>query len=756
MAKINVPYGDIQTTSTQEGGFTNTGIIGNATDQVLNAGGNLLDVAFKQADSFRSMAYSAELRAFEAEQNASLLKLLPAGMKEIGQAVDSAVEKIARIDQAQFDENLQKEMDAYMLSEGMKFQEEYLYYKQSLKEANGGAGDSDAPKKASSWVNDRIKNIVGSAPSEKAKLRMTEFLMKAKINALEDGFQIRDHALAEARRNKLKGDAVDAAIKAARNTPENALESIDMLTNIGQQLLYNDVPKKEVDPFLKHAEGKIWGATVEGFLDKDQTGKALAVLGSQAKTVMDPDVHSGYVNKIAKAEVMKYITNKKEIKLAIAQSQIERGDALPGAGNIDQASDNLFFDYMATKPNPLSFTSVQDAHMGFLLTNHTYFANKNQVMGKEAAQYLMDMATQRSNPYAALSSAMTLDAIVKDKSGIYGNLSRELLRHDTGNYAQNLQAALTYVRRVSAGEKPEQAYETVQKLLEPVSKEEQEMRKETLKTFYGSGGFVDKLGKDALSAIKYDPWGPTKIEARQGKDFNVDAYLAEYKTVFEENYILSGNTDTAELATNAQMSSVWGTTEVNGRVEVMRGAPTSLYSQPDKAEKELRALSIKAAMEQGGFDVSDSEKQLVTRYVTYADDKTQTVKPMLDDKGNPIIDQTRRVGIAPIYNVTVNSFNGKITDAVREYMVVDLDTGMPIMHKDDPTRVVTVKYGRDIKKYEDKLRAQQESITGPYVKGQATDSTMNKIESSGAFTKADIEYNKLKQSLYEMESKNSD
>jgi hypothetical protein len=761
MAKINIPYAEGNLTPTIPGGMTDTGMLESRTNQVQGAGDALLDQSFRQADAARSMAYSAELKASDAEQNASLMKLLPAAAKEIGTAMDMAVEKIARLDQAQFDENLQKEMNAYMLKEGYDFQEQFLHYKQSLKEANGGKGDADAPKKMSEWVNARMQGVIGKAPSEKAKLGMTEYLMKAKLNALEDGFQIRDRALAAARQQAAK-DAVDAVIKMTRKQPENSFENIKLLQNIGNQLVYEGVPKAQVNPFLDTAAGQIYGASAQGFLEKGNgTGAALVLGSEQAKAKMDPTQHKSILNKVANAELMKYTTSVKEIKLGINMALAEQGDLAPGAPGADGASDVMFQRHLSAVENPANLQNPGQALQWSDTLLNDYFSKYNRVMGKETAQNLMDTATQRANPNAALAASLVLDAIVKDNSGRFGNLGRELLRHDTGNYSENLQAAHTMVRRVAAGETPVQAWETVQKILTPATPQEVEVRKKIINDYAKISQDKEKPNAfmdQAFKAIEYDPAWYKFSETPDVNSFNSDRYLGQYKTIFEDNYILTGSIEAATAATNAQIRTRWGVTSVNGRQEIMEGAPSVVYSNKTVAEKTLQEAAIKAAIEQGGFDANYNKgTKLLTKYDTYADDKTQTVQVKKDANGNPIPDVQRRVGIAPLYNYTMKT-DAKVTvDEERTYMVVDLDTGIPLRNKDDSTQLVTVTYGKNIVAYEEKKRLKQVELVGDIdeTPGRATTVTLDMLVKSGSLEKDSLAYRELEWQLRDAEGKQS-
>lgn len=681
MAKINIPFSDAAILPPEQGMQVNTGALEQRTNQVLSSQNQLLDTAFQQAESARSRAYGAEVQAMEAEQNASLMKLFPAAMKDVGDIVNKSVEKIARLDQAQFDENLQKEMNAYMLDEGFKLQEEYLYYRQQLKESN----DADAPKKMSEWMGARMNGVIGKAPSEKAKLAMTEKLMNMKLDALEDGFRIRDMALAEARRKKLQKDMVDALIKNTKEQPENSLQNLQMLTNVGQALVFEGVPKKDITAAMITGQTQIVSATVEGFLNNEQPRSAIKALGDATiKAAVDEKTHTSLLNVAAKAELIKTTTNKKEIVLGVNLSMFQENMLTKGAKGAEEASNVSFNMYRSSQAVPQNDDEVKSAHQ----QDVKYFSSRNKIMDKETAERLLDEATNIStrdgNPYQAAASALTLNAMLKDNTGRFGDLGTQLMEESNGLYKQKLGAAIAMANKINNGSSVESAAELANKLMQPVSETEQKNREKLFDIHLSAidkNDKTSKFAKDAYKAIGADKNSFGKLKGSE-------TYLAEFTDATKANYILTGDIEAAKVLTAKELSSKYAMTEINGTPEIMRGAPELYFKNVDKVkairDEQVNSYAIALAGSTG-------------QNISY---KKETGELVVKDANGKAVNAIK-VGIQPIYLKTEQG------DDKKSYLLVNQDTGIPLSSATNPMNLQTIEYNYDIKKYNEALEAEK-------------------------------------------------
>lgn len=711
MARINIPYSEASVLPPEQGMEVNTNNLEGRTNQVLASQNQLMDVSFAQAERARSMAYGAEVQAMEAEQNASLLKLFPAAMKDIGDIVNKSVEKIARLDQAQFDENLQKEMNAYMLDEGFKLQEEYLYYRQSLKEANGGQGDPDSPKKMSEWMGARMQNVIGKAPSEKAKLAMTEKLMNMKLDSLEDGFRIRDMALAEARRKRLEKDLVDQLVKNTRNEPENALQNLDMLKNVGKALVFEGVPKKDINAAMITGQTSIVSATVEGFLEREQPRSAIKALGDATiKASVDSKTHTSLLNSAINAELIKTVTNKKEIKLGVNLALLQEKMLTKGASGADEAASISFNSHRATIMDAVDRDSTFKNHQADV----AYFTNQNKIMDKDTALRLIDEASDIStpdgNPYKAAAAALTLNAMLKDSSGRFGDLGTQLMDEAGGLHKQRLGAAIAVANKINNGASIESAVSLGTKMLQPVTETEKKNREELFNIHLST---IDKSGKitgytkRALEAIE----APTSSK-QLGHLKGADPYIAEFVDTTKANYILTGDLKAAEDMTTKELATKYQYTEINGVPEVMRGAPELYFKDMDKIQNIKADRMLDLAVEMG----KESKSTII-----YKKDTNEFVQ--LDKDGKPV--NAMKVGIQPIYLQTEKA------EDVKRYLVVNQLTGIPLRVPSDPTRLQTIDFQYDIKAYNEKLKAEKQrryKELGVDVEASSVDDIMRLID----------------------------
>lgn len=694
MARINLPLTDVSIVEQQQTPAYNTQNITQAAAATSQGYSQLLDRSLGQADRLRNQAFSAEMAAVEAENAASLGKLIPEAMGKIGKIMTETGNTLAAIDQKEYEENLRKQENAYMMENVMKMQEDYLYFRDEMH----SNPTSDAPKKVSKWFEGRMSDILKKAPSEDAKLEMTQKLLSLRLHGLEDGFGIRQRAL-KAEREQALMNAMNSAVSAAYVDPSSPEAAIATVDKIGEVFGQEGMPEPQRQTLINQTKGNIINSSVTAHLENGNISGALDVFRKPAlQTLLDPSKRQELGTNIAKSLLLRNTNSSKKIDTALGQIAFMQNQTIPGVSNNNQIADNVFLSYIQNSGNPQALNG--DTYRRWADDTTKFFNTYNQVMGPQTMKMLGFAVQSSNNPHYAAASALVIDGIMNNPQSPARNLAPQLAKSMSDD---QLAMALNLARSVKYGEPVEMAVANAKKnMRESLSPDAIADRKMQVKE-----AFKNMTPKDLANEAVGTSWYKFDVDAK-----NALPIAEEYKNLVADTYSKTGDMETARTIAASKMQKKYAVTEVNGYPEIMAGAP-SLVGYKDE--------DVKMAL----------DKQL-SQFATSigGEFKPETRELIRTKNGQQVVSKMR---IEPVYERTEYE-TGKKT-----FLIVDDNTGRYVMNPNGTFK--TFEYGLDEKavqelrkksiekhsrEYEESIKGQVEKLGIPLEKEKAVITEMLK------------------------------
>ncbi len=214
----------------------------------------------------------------------------------------------------------------------------------------------------------------------------------------------------------------------------------------------------------------------------------------------------------------------------------------PKSAQDKKAVDYLYQSLVGQEPNPQA-----QLQAGVNISVQT------GIMPEQTRSFLR--ASLRSGqPEEAVQAAEAMQVIGRQNPQILNDLSKE-----------DIALGTMILSNVSRGVPPQEAYLKAQESLQvPLSD------KTARKKYYQD----EKMAKDNSDALqdyfKTDPWGFDHFKVPEEMKYDYDSFV-------EEEYIRSGDIDSARQTAGKMLERVWGKTQIGGRQRMMKNAPEMVY-----------------------------------------------------------------------------------------------------------------------------------------------------------------------------------
>ena len=172
----------------------------------------------------------------------------------------------------------------------------------------------------------------------------------------------------------------------------------------------------------------------------------------------------------------------------------------------------------------------------------------------EQTRSFLRASLRSGQPEEAIRAAEAIQVIGQQNPQILNDLSKE-----------DMTLGTMILSNVSRGVPPQEAYLKAQESLQvPLSD------KTARKKYYQD----EKMAKDNLDALEdyfhTDPFGFDNFKVPEEMKYDYDSFV-------EEEYIRSGDIDSARQVAGQMLARVWGKTQIGGRQRMMKNAPETVY-----------------------------------------------------------------------------------------------------------------------------------------------------------------------------------
>ena len=657
MAKITIPFQDSAPEQALLSNINDAAGLGRIAQSTTQSLDQMLNNQLQTADDERRNAFRAEQQAVDARNKADLSKVIPAAMKEVGSVIDETTNKIAQLDQSQYNQELKKQEAAYMVYELSDFQENYGKMLQSHK------GGKSSPQEMTNWVNDQMVNILGKAPSEDAKLNMTEKLLHYRMDALAKGYASSKRAATSTQVDQLTKAMKQSANK-AKADPLNPMAYINEIMHIGDvmektQGLSVDSKNKLVDSF----KADVIKQSVVSLNQKDQPTQGLNLLSEAQRLNLAPaNVIQELTDETAKTSLALHIQSDGNMKNAIGLRAFATGKL---NSNVEGAGKYADLGFLAFKSQmPPSESLDQNNYLDYSRGLQSFFSNHNKVIGPDSLSFLVNNVVDTNNPHGAAATSLFLDSVLNSKDPNLQELAPQLVKNKDIDAAK-LTSALDLAKLVNLGIPPQEAFARV-------------------KANYLDKSSASQLEDKNINSKLVKAWGDNKklLEPEVAEIFGVDHFwsstpinLTKMSAEYEDNVRTftkynGGDVESAKTLAKARLRDNYGVTEVNGKSEIMQFPPEKFTNDP-RVARNLIGQQLNAVADLIGM----------TNY------NPKTKVGELNGDKVPI-------GIQPIHNYTNNN------KAVKEYAVVDLRTNSFILDKERQIKTIKLQVNPDTYKNE--------------------------------------------------------
>lgn len=571
MAKINLPFNESGMTPIQTTPNYKEQDLNQAYSEVNAAGDQLMERAIKEGEHWQAKNERAQMMAVEAENNASLMKLIPAAMKDLGGIIDETTNKIIAIDVHQFKEELKKKERAYVLDNGIKLQEDYLKFRQQ----NPGN-----PKATLEFMNSRINTALSQAPTETAKL---DFLSKAygtKYSALSSAYSEQKRVGKGQRMSKV-GQAYQSVLSQVKLNPLEVNKPIEQMNDISKVLAGEGASKKELQDFNYKFKSDVMATQVHTFLNNNDPKTALQALKEPSyKQNIQPAQYKTLEDLSVKMFAETKLANYKGADLRAGIAALRSGAMTPEMNNAKMYADADFMLNLKTLM-PAS-SSIGPDNVGDISNNLVMYWKGQPIVGKDQAAFILDRVKYSNNPYEVAGYAMAMDRIYKESELKLGNVAAQFGDLDDKYTGM----ALDIARAAKLGNDKA----SLEKSVEEIRKFYFNKSKDDLKEFntaihkFEQGG---EINYEDLVKSTFNSWTNRTPLIGEGYTVNDAVVAKDAKEYFRSAYMKTGSLDSAKELTQAALQRDYQVTWANGDKEVMKNPPERYLGSKEKVALEI-------------------------------------------------------------------------------------------------------------------------------------------------------------------------
>lgn len=633
MAKIETPL----TNEIAARGIMNTtpgvsiGSISQASSDISRQTAALTGTALGIADDYRRQYDRAKLVAQENSFLNVLTNTIPEVIDEVRGTVENATNLLTAIDEQEYEKELKFIEDMYLLDTTGKVEDSY----KKMYEQYGSN-----PMAMMEWLNTTIKEDLVKAPSKKAQFKYMGQMYRFKYVAQQEALDAAAAARAAQRAEALARQEGRAAA-ALFDYPDDLKTFMNKVPDYERIVRNEGGTPEQVAQYSQGVKQKFVDSAIKGMIHQGRADEALKNIGSNdIRQFLNPELITKYTESATLQLLKRERTKKKEAKQVLDMENFSKGflqEGLPGAND----GSYLHFQSFITDTFDGGTNIGPDTFQSAASDLSSYFFKYNTYMGSDTRSYITGRIKTSNNAYEVATYALAMDNLINDDTFKGLNVGASFAKGDKEAVAE----AMSISNLIRAGEDPVQVIQKVRQDLREQNPAKTQAREAQIKEYLDTGGIFNTNKPKSIVEDMFDtPWFTDD-------PVNTNEMVYEYENTFRDYYKLTGDLEVAKKATKAQMSRTYRPSTINGRSEVMFGAPELYF--PDRMDEfnsqytsALKSLTESA----GGKMIDDRNAEIQGRNIQY---ELRAVRGRTDKQ------------------------EGKKT-----YLVFDRNTGRPLLGKD--------------------------------------------------------------------------
>ncbi len=585
MARIEVPV----TNQIAAGGIMNTipGVsIGSISQAAGNIGSNaasLASTSLSMANDYRRDFDRAKLMADEKSFLNVLSRTVPEVTEEIGAIHENAVNMLTAIDEQEYAKELKFVEDMYMMDSTGMVEAQY----RKAYEQHGSN-----PAMMQNFLNNMISDHLVKAPSKSAQFKYMGQMYRFKYVALQEQLDAEKASRAASRADALARQEERSA-QALFEYPDD-LKLFMGKADQAEKIVSNEGGTPEQASMVgQRFRQTMVDNSIRGLMNQGRSEEALTNLGSPTiNQFLNPELRAQHTESATRQLLEREYVKKKEAKQMLDIENFSKGYLQPGLPGADQGSYLHFQSFITSNLDGGNNLGQQDFQAASSDIS-AYFKRYNSYMAADTRNYITGRIKNSNNPYEVSAYAMAMDDIINDDSFKGLNIGASFAEGDKSSVVE----AMSISRLVRAGEDPVAAIQKVRQDLRESNPALIASREAQVKQYWEDNSPQDTINSLYGSRIpfKSDPTNMLEMEER-------------FKQSYMDYYRMSGDTEVAQKAAKAQISKNYQPSTINGRKEVMFGAP-DIYFRGNMEEFEDQYLStIKSLAESAGGKMIDERR----------------------------------------------------------------------------------------------------------------------------------------------------
>ncbi len=594
-------------------------------DDRNNAQQHLLDSLMSEAVNFREKSARADAAAVEASNKVNLFDLLGGVMQEIGGQMDQATESVSNLDaqlsMANEGEDGNNSSRAFTLQKGIALQEDYLKFRNE--------NPTDYVETAK-FYNDRINQDLAEAPNEQAKLDYFDKAVDMKYSSMKNAVYAKQ---VKSKQDRLSaaGSAYNSILNQVSVDPYEINKPMVQINDITAVLQGEGLPADTINQARTQMAAGVVQKQITTFLDKGEVKTAAEALRDPTyKGILSPQQHADLSDVTAKMFIESKLNSYRKAEQRTGIAVLRSLPMTPDMPNAKKYADDDFL--VSAQTMFLAPSEVTKDNYNKIGDNLVSYWNGQRIVGRDQVAYLENRLKYSQNAYEAMGYANAIDRAFNDPLLQIKDVAGQL--HDSKS--EMVGFALDLARLGKLGGDPADALKTVRDHYNSLDGRETSMWNKKLEKEIEHINF-NSVVESAVD--RWNVWYNPSNEAQAAK---------EAESIYRGAYLKTGSPDAALEMTKSVMARDYRLTEINGKKEIMKGAPEQFF--PGR-EKEIVDGFHKAV---GEFATS--------RGLSY-DPASYSIR---NAQG-----QNVRVRMQPIYNTTENETGGKKT-----YLVTDEKGGL--------------------------------------------------------------------------------
>lgn len=425
------------------------------------------------------------------------------------------------------------------------------------RKQEAGANVENFSNNFDKYFNEQASALVAGAPTPEAGLKLQSRLGSLRVSYMDDSLR---HESSTMKMNRLTSSAqmINEMTNQAFLNPQAANVLLDEANTIADSLMVEGISPGQVQKIKNGARQDILAASLDGSI-KDNPVQVLQALASGQYNELDNGKMVSLFNKAALRTKQQYQEIAAQEKEKHLQSLYLSGIPLDSSNKEHrEAVDKQYQKFL----EPFFKNGKLSVESGVFAKAITEFVSSRPSVLPGLLKSQIETSVQHGDPKVKEAYSRVLRELDDNEK------TRPLL---DGISSKALNEGLYINQMVSSGISPEEAARQARESVRPERSDLAQIRVEELKNFRsGDEGPLNKA--NILSAIddRFD-----SIFSRSPK--NQELAIKEYTRFFEDAYKETGDIDIAQRNAVRQLSRQFAVSNLNGKPELMKNAPTIRY-----------------------------------------------------------------------------------------------------------------------------------------------------------------------------------